>query len=105
MRRINNSLIWVDETHLDYTSWNDDSLTNGAHSSDCAHYVGYVDKGYIVPFKWRASPCTDLRSILFEIPLSIPTTTVPPTTTQEPIHVLKTIQKNASKIMPAIAIQ
>ncbi|XP_065558815.1 macrophage mannose receptor 1-like [Artemia franciscana] len=84
LRRINNTFKWVDESDLDYTSWNDDAPTNGANSSDCVHYMGYEDEGYTVPFKWRDSPCTELRPILCEMPLSIPTTTVPPTTTLQP---------------------
>ncbi|KAK2701636.1 macrophage mannose receptor 1-like [Artemia franciscana] len=84
LRRVNNSFIWVDESDLNYASWNDDAPTNGANSSDCVHYVGYEDEGYIVPFKWRDSPCTELRPIFCEMPLSKPTTTVPPPTTQQP---------------------
>ncbi|KAK2711718.1 hypothetical protein QYM36_012735 [Artemia franciscana] len=84
LRRINNISKWVDESDFDYTSWNDGAPTNGANSSDCVHYMGYEDEGYTVPFKWRDSPCTELPPILCEMPLSIPTTTVPPTTTLQP---------------------
>ncbi|KAK2711717.1 hypothetical protein QYM36_012734 [Artemia franciscana] len=84
LKRKNSTFMWVDGSSLDYASWNYDAPTNGANSSDCVHYLGSEDEGYKVPFKWRDSPCTDLRPILCEKPLSTPTTTVPPTTTVEP---------------------